>query len=103
MCLYVKDILMEGDAALFFFSETGEKKELNYVFFEKNADSSLKGRKEEHRTTLFIKRDESERKEEEERERELWRFRDDFLQTIVLLFKLLSKSFVFVFVFARAF
>ena len=43
--LYVKDILMEGDAALFFFSETGEKKELNYFFFEKNADSSLREEK----------------------------------------------------------
>ena len=28
-----------------FFSETGEKKELNYFFFEKNADSSLREEK----------------------------------------------------------
>ena len=65
---YVKDILMEGDAALFFFSETGEKRCLGF-FFWKKCRFFLKGRKEEHRTTL-VKRDESERKEEEERERE---------------------------------
>lgn len=40
------------------------------VFFEKMQILLKEGRKEEHRTTLFIKRDESERKEEEERERE---------------------------------
>jgi hypothetical protein len=40
------------------------------VFFGKKCRFFVKGRKEEHRTTLFIKRDESERKEEEERERE---------------------------------
>jgi hypothetical protein len=38
-------------------------------FFEKMQILLKEGRKEEHRTTLFIKRDESERKEEEERER----------------------------------
>ena len=67
--LYVKDILMEGDAALFLLSERGEKRCLGF-FFEKMQILLKEGRKEEHRTTLFIKRDESERKEEEERERE---------------------------------
>ena len=51
--LYVKDIIMEGDAAPFLFSETGEKKELNYFFFEKNADSSLRKKRRTSYHTLY--------------------------------------------------
>ena len=48
MCLYVKDIPMEGDAAPFFFlvrQERKREKELNYFYFEKNVDSSLREEK----------------------------------------------------------
>jgi hypothetical protein len=45
------------------------EKRIELRFFRKKCRFFVKGRKEEHRTTL-VKRDESERKEEEERERE---------------------------------
>jgi hypothetical protein len=68
-CVCVCQRYTNGGRRGSFLSETGEKKELNYVFFRKKCRFFVKGRKEEHRTTL-VKRDESERKEEEERERE---------------------------------